>query len=345
MYDINKPDYIPSHPHTSTLYKNVFLNTESCESLDRSLEICQISLENINILTLNVCGLKSKMKSPDFECYISKYDLIFLMETKLDDLDQIFIDGFTLLTNNRKYKKRPSGGVAVIVKNTIVKYVEQLPLSFQDTIWVKIKKLFEKPIVMAAIYNPPENSRYADDNLFDFKEKVVLDNDDKTCSICLLGDFNARTANLPDSVQDDSFENLNNQEFVPPQRSNQDNTVNKYGHKLLDMCEHLDLYIVNGRCGDDKDVGKTTSKNISTVDYCIVTKDIFDKIEQFQVKEFDDMLSDILCPLHLSLVSYTTSEPQKNTSETVNKKNRIFRPKWKPELATQFKETLEKRKY
>ena len=152
---------------------------------------------------------------------------------------------------------------------------------FQDTIWVKIIKLFEKPIVMAAIYNPPKKSRYADDYLFDFIEKVVLDNYDETCSICLLGDFNARTANLPDSVQDDSFENLDNQEFVPPQRSSQDNSVNKYGHKLLDMCKHLDLYIVNGRCGDDKDVGKTTSKNISTVDYCIVTKDIFDKIEQF----------------------------------------------------------------
>ena len=102
------------------------------------------------------------------------------METKLDDLDQISIDGFTSLTNNRKYQKRPSGGVAVIVKNTIVKNVEQLPFSFQDTIWVKIKNLFEKPIVMAAIYNPPENSRYSDDNLFDFIEKVVLDNYDET---------------------------------------------------------------------------------------------------------------------------------------------------------------------
>ena len=77
MYDINKPDYIPSHPHTSTLYKHVSSNTETCESLDRSLEICKISLENINISTLNVCGLKSKKKSPDFVCYISKYDLIF----------------------------------------------------------------------------------------------------------------------------------------------------------------------------------------------------------------------------------------------------------------------------
>ena len=151
-----------------------------------------------------------------------------------------------------------------------------------------------------------------------------MNNYDETCSICLLGDFNARTASLPDSAQYDALGNLENQEFVLQQRSNQDNTVNKYGHKLLDMCKHLDLHIVNDRCADYKDVGKTTSKNVRTVYYCIVTKDIFDKIEQLQVKEFDDMLSEIHCPLHLSLVSYTTSESQENTSEPVNVKNPIF---------------------
>ena len=36
---------------------------------------------------------------------LSKYELICLMETKLDDLDQIIINGFTTLTNNRKCKK------------------------------------------------------------------------------------------------------------------------------------------------------------------------------------------------------------------------------------------------
>ena len=67
------------------------------------------------------------------------------------------------------------------------------------------------------------------------------------------------------SVQDDAFEN---KEFVS-QRINQDNTVNKYEHKLVAMCKHLNLCSINDRCGDDKDVGKTTSKNVSTVEYCI----------------------------------------------------------------------------
>ena len=58
----------------------------------------QILLENINILALDVRGLKCKMRSPDFELYITKYDLIFLLETKLYDLHQIIVDGFTTLT-------------------------------------------------------------------------------------------------------------------------------------------------------------------------------------------------------------------------------------------------------
>ena len=72
------------------------------------------------------------------------------------------------------------------------------------------------------------------------------------------------------------------------------------------MCKHLDLYIVNSPCGDDKGVGKTTSKNVSTVDYSI-DQGYFLKIDQFEVKEFHEMLSDIHCPPHLRLVSFTTS--------------------------------------
>ena len=54
------------------------------------------------------------------------------------------------------------------------------------------------------------------------------------------------------------------------------------------------------------------------------------------------MLSDIHCPLHMSLVIYTTSELKENTPDTMNVENNIFRRKWNPKLTTQFTETLEK---
>ena len=41
---------------------------------------------------------------------------------------------------------------------------------------------------------------------------------------------------------------------------------------LLDICKANNLFIVNGRIGDDKtESGKITCKNSSVVDYCICT--------------------------------------------------------------------------
>ena len=46
-----------------------------------------IELSKLNIIYLNVCGLKSKLKLLHFEEFMQKYKLIFLTETKLDELD------------------------------------------------------------------------------------------------------------------------------------------------------------------------------------------------------------------------------------------------------------------
>ena len=44
---------------------------------------------------------------------------------------------------------------------------------------------------------------------------------------------------------------------------------NNYGYKLIDFCKNNNFVILNGRCGKDKHVGKTTSKNCSVIDYIL----------------------------------------------------------------------------
>ena len=56
------------------------------------------------------------------------------------------------------------------------------------------------------------------------------------------------------------------------------------------------MYILNGRCHDDKDLDKFTCKNASVVDYVICTDELFNRIADFYVDEFDPLLSDIRCP-------------------------------------------------
>ena len=79
------------------------------------------SYENtLNILTLNVCGLKNKLYIPEFQTFVSNFDLIGFQETHCDDYDTLDLDGYNFLIKNRKHHmKRKSGGVALAYKNVL----------------------------------------------------------------------------------------------------------------------------------------------------------------------------------------------------------------------------------
>ena len=85
----------------------------------------------------------------------------------------------------------------------------------------------------------------------------------------MVGDFNARTGNLPDLYTPDDIvthdvqsgcinvvvyvNTVNNLERlgIRPTRNNLDQYVNNSGNKLAEMCKLHDLLIVIGRCGTD----------------------------------------------------------------------------------------------
>ena len=75
------------------------------------------------MVALNVCGLRSKLKSIDFEEFINQFKLIFLTETKPHSLDDLIIPNYRLLFKNRKCAKRCSGCVTILVHESIDKYV------------------------------------------------------------------------------------------------------------------------------------------------------------------------------------------------------------------------------
>ena len=57
------------------------------------------------------------MKLPDFYEYKNSYDIVMLTETKLDEYDQIDIPNCVVIFKVRKYKKRASGGAAVLSRS------------------------------------------------------------------------------------------------------------------------------------------------------------------------------------------------------------------------------------
>ena len=61
----------------------------------------------------------------------------------------------------------------------------------------------------------------------------------------MVGDFNARTSNKPDFVDDSGNKYLNigelNNTIEITQRNNFDGEVNKHGNKLIDFCRSTNL--------------------------------------------------------------------------------------------------------
>ena len=69
---------------------------------------------------------------------------------------------------------------------------------------------------------------------------------------------------------------------IPVGRINKDSVKNRYGNRVLNLCKGNDLFIINGRIGNDKGIGNLTCKNSSVVDYIILSVDLFKHIVNFK---------------------------------------------------------------
>ena len=77
----------------------------------------------LSFLALNVCGIHSKMKHPDFLSLISNHDIIAISESKLDDTDAVDVPGYVAFYKNRGKFRRKSGGVLLLIKEELAQYV------------------------------------------------------------------------------------------------------------------------------------------------------------------------------------------------------------------------------
>ncbi len=77
----------------------------------------------------------------------------------------------------------------------------------------------------------------------------------------LCGDFNAHTltmCDVPSEAAEDPVSVSLTNFGITETRANQDLTPdrNSYGKKLLDVCKNHQVYIFNGRLGEDCSIGK-----------------------------------------------------------------------------------------
>lgn len=119
--------------------------------------------------------------------------------------ESISVEGFIVHSRDAVKCKgvksgRSSGGVIVLIKENLRKYVKVIKLAPTYGVWVKIDRTHinsDKHLFIGRAYFPLQGSKYSAKNLRTKLEKDLSTNGD----ILLLGDFNARCGNLKDCIQ------------------------------------------------------------------------------------------------------------------------------------------------
>ena len=119
----------------------------------------------------------------------------------------------------------------------------------------------------------------------------------------IIGDLNARTGNLDDTILPDKYDEVFNiSTNHTHKRNSQDKEINHRGSELLELCKALDINIINGRTTGDL-FGSYTMFNwngSSVVDYLLSSGNISHKVLSFKVGEFTPWLSDH-CPIYSTI--------------------------------------------
>ena len=193
---------------------------------------------------------------------------------------------FSTYTKHAK-AKRYSGGIGVFYNQSLVPRIKVTSQS-EHVVWIRIQNETtsknDSYTYIAWVYFPPDNSPYARNNICDYFQELQDEiNMHIGSPILLCGDFNARTqcleVVLPDIPGSDGeafsaiSPNITADIHVDPRRNKDQAIANNHGRKLIELCQGLDLCIVNLRVGADTDnftCYKETGQSV--VDYLIVSQ-------------------------------------------------------------------------
>jgi hypothetical protein len=123
-----------------------------------------------------------------------------------------------------------------------------------------------------------------------------------------------------------------------------DKSKNKFGNLLLNFCKGNSMFIVNGRVGNDKNIGRFRCRNASVVDYCITSPELLKLFFDFDILESSKLFSDVHAPLQI-LISVNLNNSDSN-SNTVRKTNHLKAKikLWENEKVTDFQENIDEEK-
>ncbi len=236
----------------------------------------------MKVLSLNVRGVSTKLENGILAPCLSNFDIIALSETLTDTIDDEQMENFRIFTKKAKHGQKHGGfhGLCFMVRNEIAKHL-RIVEDNELGLWLKVSsEVIGFDFLLSTFYVPPESSRYFYYAIFDDLENEILNVTAKhDVPFLMCGDFNARTGRLNDFADPDTFDIVDSGDVNAAHeleaigktilRFNKDRICNNNGHALVNLCKTFGVNILNGRCGNDDQMGEFTCQTYngnSTVD-------------------------------------------------------------------------------
>ena len=220
----------------------------------------------------NIAGARDKLSQENFKKFLRQYDVIWILETKL--IKSTEISGF-IPYYNRSVHGEHRGGILLLVKNYLKKYIVKVTTNLESQIWLELS-IYPK-ISFGGVYIPPTDSNFYDHSLFANMTAHI----ENSKNVIVLGDFNARigTPTIP-----------NRNGSLYEYDSIQDQTVNPPGKNLINLCKGNSLVIANHLKYKDKCFGGNLSYRqgtrwISEIDLCLIHEDVLPILNELEIRQ------------------------------------------------------------
>ena len=199
-------------------------------------------LRDISILSWNINGIGDKLGEIDIHNFLKEHDVIVLLETMKGKLYNVYIPGYVTCHFARplRHKIRKEGGFLVLIKQKL-KECATVSQTNEYVVWL----IFSGKSALSHVgfvHIPPNYStaHKSTDPFDELQNEIEIKR--TTGKVVISGDFNARTAELRDTIGNID---LNHYTIRKNSRENDDKTVNSYGGKLIDSCKNNNMIILN----------------------------------------------------------------------------------------------------
>ena len=171
--------------------------------------------------------MKDKLQNQSILNFLLNFDIIWLLEVK--HASQSSVPGFDIYYNKSK-RGEHRGGVMMLVKCSISKYITKVDMDTEDMVWLELSLC--AGVKLGGVYIPPSDSQYFDMSQFSFLCAKCIESE----KVVLMGDLNARVGNPYITGHDGSVKEYGDVK---------DDTVNAHCRLLIKLSNNCDMAVVN----------------------------------------------------------------------------------------------------